>query len=290
MTCCKNSTFLALPHSSLLPPQEGEGIKRLMKHSDLQPLPFFTLIKDSLQTPHCRHCQNTLPEPDERFCAQCRKTLRFRPHSPLSKRGQTVIYAATTFNPAIRSLLYRYKFSGQQENVIPLSEILINYWSQLLRTEFCRNTCKNPEKPATDFWITAIPARIGGSRHLHIHAKRFAAHFGYSYFPDLLLWQRETHPQHTLRHRQERLFNLKDAFQAKIPAKRGKTGLNSLIFPPKMKVKRIIVLDDITTTGTTLREAIMAISNASGNSPAYLPPVGLAITELPLFSDFINSE
>lgn len=68
------------------------------------------------------------------------------------------------------------------------------------------------------------------------------------YLDDLLIRKKETLPQTETKNRSERLANLRDAFQIS----KDKYNINQILSSDH---NQIILLDDITTTGTTLSEA-----------------------------------
>lgn len=70
----------------------------------------------------------------------------------------------------------------------------------------------------------------------------------FDYRPDALIKVRETIPQTKTRSRSERLKNLKDVFKVSNPA--------------KISGKIVILIDDVATTGTTIKEAKRTLKNA----------------------------
>ncbi|OGF52195.1 hypothetical protein A2739_01340 [Candidatus Giovannonibacteria bacterium RIFCSPHIGHO2_01_FULL_43_100] len=100
--------------------------------------------------------------------------------------------------------------------------------------------------------VLAIPASIArkksrGYNQAELLAEKFSKKTSLEYFADVLIKSKNTTSQTSLAGR-ERLFNQKDSF--------------AVLNPEKIKNKKIILVDDILTTGATLSEAARVLKEA----------------------------
>lgn len=230
---------------------------------------FLERVAGALQAPVCWSCQRTPATPEALLCSTCASHLRLRQPAPLRLDGQAVHYAATVLTPALKRRLYGYKFYGRQDEASRLAGICIQYWHRVL------NQAPEPLcSPEQVLVIPVPPHQPGDERFLRL-ARRFARHFAYDCHPHGLSWQREVQPQHTVPERVMRLANLVGALQANPSVYTG--------------YRHLMVLDDLTTTGATLQEAVRAIRAVADMPPEHRPAdpevmrvTTLALTCLPL--------
>lgn len=213
-------------------------------------------IKRTLQTPLCRECGVNVPL-DESFCPRCRQVLGFRPARPLIRTADFRGYAATTLMPLLKKRLYGYKFYRRRDALPLLSELLIAYWRQLPEA-LPIDGYPGPIPPERVLVLT-IPPHEGKKSLVAPLAGRFARYFGYDCQTKALHWVRNVQPQHAIPAYRERIQNIARSLEAKREALTG--------------YRRIIIVDDLTTTGATLREAVRAIRALDGNggSSANIP-------------------
>jgi len=207
----------------------------------------------------CLYCGKPLPEPA--FCPACHEKLGLRENFPLSVMGEDRLYAATLFNPAAKSLLYGYKFYHNTGKRPVLTELLCAYWQTVSPTL--------PGHLSAHTLVLSIPAHTGKVSVVEPIARPFAVRFGYRFSNRVLRWQRDIQPQHTLVARRKRVDNVKGALHAEAHA---------LPFSASDPPAHILIVDDLTTTGATLREATRALREAG----VACPISGLAITHVPL--------
>jgi predicted amidophosphoribosyltransferase len=227
---------------------------------------FFERVKTALQNGACLHCRRKAPGQSPSFCPRCRELLGFRdPQAVMSSEGVSY-HAATRFNAAVRKVLYGYKFHGQRDREPLLAGLLTSYWANLAESRGMAPI--HPE----NVLVVPVPPHEGKGSRVDGFAKRFARHFGYDYRPEVLGWAREVLPQHTIHERRERLRNIAGGL-----ALRHFSGGN---------YQRIIVTDDLMTTGATLREACRALGETpeheSQSATAQREILGLAVSRVPL--------
>ena len=219
----------------------------------------FESVKAALRTAACLYCGMKTPDRASPFCPHCRETLGLREPRPVSGSGPAC-HAATNFNPAVKKLLYGYKFYGQHERASPLAGLLIHYWEALLSAQSTECT-----QNANELLVVPIPPHQPGKSRVTGFARRFARRFDYDFHPDFLRWRRSIVPQHTLYEKQSRFANVADSLYVNSNACRGH--------------KRILVLDDLTTTGATLQEAARAIRQIDPDPAAM---IALAVARVPI--------
>lgn len=184
--------------------------------------------------PWCMRCGRKTEEGEE-YCRDCRE----RGH--LFDRGR----ALYEYDSAAESI-YRFKYGGRREYAEFYGEQIAEYLG-----EFIRNT--EPEA------IVPIPLhrrrRAGrGYNQAELLARAAGRRMGIPVYSRLLVRVRDTAPQKKL-NREERQNNLKKAFN--IPQN-------------DVKLKRILVFDDIYTTGTTLDEAARALKAAGAEQVCFI--------------------
>ncbi len=144
------------------------------------------------------------------------------------------------YDNEIRTSLHRYKFRGRSDLHSAFSKLLVERLTQDGVTNFDA--------------IVPVPLskkryRERGYNQSALIARDIAAHFSVPCIETALIRNRDTVPQSSLRY-QYREFNVRGAFFLKNPeAVRG---------------KHVLLVDDIFTTGATVRDASRALKNAAG--------------------------
>jgi predicted amidophosphoribosyltransferase len=215
-------------------------------------------IKTALKSRICLHCEHRLPESGLHFCVKCVEALGLRQPQAVVDFPSFVCHAATLFNPAVKKVLYEYKFHHRVSLEPQLANLLIDYWEGVLYQSRWREYADN-------VLVVPIPSHGDEKSRITGFARRFSKHYGYDFRSDALFWLRDIEPQHTLHEKKARFVNIAGSLQ-----------VNQQLF---QEYKAILVLDDLTTTGATLHEATRAIRE-SLNEP--LEIVTLAIAKIPL--------
>ncbi len=151
------------------------------------------------------------------------------------------VYAPFAYVQPVRGAMGRLKFAGQEELAAPLAAQMA---ALLAETGLARRYDMLVPAP-----ISAKTAKARGYNQSALLARAVAASGGLPCHEDLLEKVRETEPQHTLP-RAERLHNLENAYQ-------GAGGFGG---------KRVLLVDDIVTTGSTLNECAKAVLAAGATS------------------------
>lgn len=186
---------------------------------------------------------------DERCLAEC-KTEEFA--QKLLVLHMHDIQALASFkDPHMRSALHLAKFHNNKRAILLLSMLLkkwlsVQHGREYLLIPIPLSRQRMRERGHNQVTSIAEPA-VKGLNHIHLQTH-------------LLLKRKNARPQATLS-REERQHNLTGAYMLK------ETGAE------KIRGKHIILLDDVTTTGTTLKEAAEIIKSAE---PASLLCVAIA--------------
>ncbi len=214
-----------------------------------------------MRTPACAQCQRSFAENQTTLlCTACLKRLGFRAAAPLLQERCLSLHSATLFNAEMKRVLYGYKFyqrNGAQEI---LTSLLTEYWRPL---NAARSHALHPESIA----VVGVPPHSPERIHTASLARVFARAFQYDLRPQLLSWQRPVERQHEIADKAERLRNIHHSLQA---------------IPDVVKTySLIIIVDDLSTSGATLREASRAIHAADPGRPSD-SVVALAVSKMGL--------
>lgn len=177
----------------------------------------------------CRRCGTVLPAGGA-HCARCRGSK-----AKTFKCG--VIRSAWLFGPQTQALIHAFKYQGY------------SFLAEFLGERMAQEFIKYPELTPID-WVVPVPLhpkkrRMRGYNQSQLLAESFCKRTGLSLRGEVLLRQRDTLSQAHLK-RQERLLNMLGAFAAL----------------PDVKGKRILLIDDVATTGATLEGCAAALKQA----------------------------
>ncbi len=223
---------------------------------------FFEKVRTALHSQVCLHCEQKAVANGLQFCRQCDDVLGLRTPVAVIDTPHFLCHAATSLNPAVKKLLYGYKFHNQFVHGSRLSGLLIQYWNSLplpIRSAHPETVLVVPVPPHADK-ISRIDAM----------ASRFARHFGFDYRPDALSWTRSIEPQHTILDKRQRYTNIAGGLSVNPDVLAGH--------------EKIIIVDDLTTTGATLHEANRAIREMSLGLATQPELITLAVAKVPLAS------
>lgn len=175
-----------------------------------------------IQEPRCLKCSKPLEVEEKEYCSDCeRKTFHFN-------KG----YAVWVYNKEMMQSISAFKYKSKKEYVaFYVEEIICHYRKQLVNFRLDG--------------IVPVPLhrskyRERGYNQAALLAKGIGDELDIPVLDDLLIRTKKTLPQKTLSD-MERVHNLMEAFQYNREAK----GL-------KNKLLRVLLVDDIYTTGSTI--------------------------------------
>ena len=189
----------------------------------------FSTIK-TFPTPFCPYCKNR--SFDGRICKRCKKVL-------------LGFVSATSYgDKGVRTIIDNFKYNFVRELAKPLAFLIFKFLTENSEIEFFKNPL--------DFVILPVPLH---SRRLRWRGFNQAEEIGKELSPllkipmktNILIRRRYTEPQIELGIK-ERKENVKEAFQV----------LNL----ERIRDKKIILLDDVATTLSTLEEAARTLKKA----------------------------
>lgn len=174
----------------------------------------------------------TLGDPVHTICGECRRQAR----------PWALALAHSPYDGPLRELILAYKFEGRLQAGRALQECLLQAY------ERGKSTLPGFETPDMLLPVPLHPRRLArrGFNQSREIARLLSARHGLPIDQDCLRRVRRTTPQMELK-REERVQNIKGAFEAD----------GSRVFK-----KRIMLVDDIMTTGSTLEECTKILLNA----------------------------
>lgn len=192
----------------------------------------------------CAPCKSLLPKPKTAQCPHCDLRLPFGELRELCREmlGITRLAAAAPYaHPLVKAAIDTMKYEGIRDLSRPLGKLLTDALAPLVAT-----------KPREEFVLVPVPLhprrlRQRGFNHASLLAQEASRSLKLSLNDRILMRQRETQQQAKLK-REDRLTNVENAFTA-IPKY-------------TQKNKTIILVDDVITTGSTIRETTKALRRA----------------------------
>lgn len=207
----------------------------------------------------CDRCRATITLPEPPLCARCGRPLqasRAGEQCDLCALGRgpvhlTSLRVATDYEGGIRAAILAYKFRGVRRLVEPLGKMLADAYTR--------------ERLDADL-VTHVPLhtkrrRERGYDQSQLLARELARRLNLPLLPDAVQRVRATEPQTHLQGEQ-RIANVAGAFTLANP---------SVI--ERAKDRRILLIDDVTATGSTLDATAAALAEAH---PAAI--LGLALS------------
>lgn len=166
------------------------------------------------------------------MCQKCYEKIEINFPQPIKIINNIEIYSASLYMDNLKKLIRGLKYHKKQEFAVYFAKMLYSFWQKL-----------DIEKE--NFEIIPIPLYPKKEKqrkynHMILVAKEFSKLTGYPVNFKIAKRIKDTKPQYKLKW-SERVENLKDAFQ---------------INPEEYNGKKLLLMDDICTTGATLKELI----------------------------------
>ncbi len=195
------------------------------------------------ESPLCEACERNLSRFSPPFCPQC-GLPQTSPSLCPSCKEDPLPFRHRSFGPyegTLKEMIHKFKFEGQRSLKKPLSLLLYETFKEL----------KEPVDLIIPIPLTRKRLVERGFNQSLLLAKELGIRTGLKVKGNILIKVKETPPQTSLGSK-ERRSNLKGAFFLKEP---------SLVFG-----KRVLLVDDVFTTGSTLREAFYVLKQAGAKT------------------------
>lgn len=199
----------------------------------------FKQLLDLIYKKRCYVCgsakENTV------LCEDCQKKIRFLPKRVVKTINNVDVYSMTIYTGIIMKLIRGLKYHGQKELAYFHAKLMYDYWKDL-------------DVSNENYVILPVPMHKSrekkrGYNHMLLVAQEFSKLTGYTLIPDLVQRVKNTKPQYALTQK-EREKNLEGAFK-----------INTKNLKP-IKAAKILIIDDIITTGSTISEIISSLRSA----------------------------
>jgi len=197
---------------------------------------FFTGILDWIYKKKCYFCGHS--SESVKMCSKCYDSLDFLPVKINRTIFNSSVYCAGVYSKNLQKLIRGLKYHGQRDLAYYLAKFMWEYWQKL--------------GIGGDFQIVPVPIYIKRKKkrkynHMELTADEFAVFTGYEVNTKCIERIKDTKPQYNL-NKIQRLQNLKSAFS---------------VNPDNViKDKKILLFDDICTTGSTFEEMIREFNSA----------------------------
>jgi len=180
--------------------------------------------------PYCKICGKPHDSRFEGgFCHEC-----YRKKTPFD-----LARSATEYEGTIKEALHMFKFSNRHSLKIPLGKIMADYLAANNGIDLSQIDIIMPVP------LSRKKERSREYNQAKLLAEELSKHTGLAIDDESLKRVKETTPQFELS-REERLKNLKDAFMAS----------------DEVKDKAVLLIDDIYTTGSTVKESSLALKRS----------------------------
>lgn len=197
-------------------------------------------LGDAIFRPNCGLCgkvseKYVCPYCDRQLSAcQAAEPIQADPNLPSS----ILLFAWGVYEQTLKQAIARCKYNNQPKIAFHLGIRMGEVWQSLPQT-------RNLKLPVIPVPMYPEKQKARGFNQAEELAKGFCQVTDLPYQPQWLTRVKNTTPQMQTKSKEEREANLQQAFQARVPSDR--------------RTQSVIILDDIYTTGTTIREAIKAL-------------------------------
>ncbi len=196
---------------------------------------FLLSLLDWIYKKKCYFCKSS--NESVKMCSKCFNELEFLPVQVNRKFNNVNIYCAGVYSKNLQKMIRGLKYHRQKDLAYYQAKFMWLYWQRLGLTQ--------------DFQIVPVPIfpkrkKKRKYNHMELVAEEFAKLSGYEVNFELIKRVKDTKPQYKL-NKSQRTMNLSNAFEV---------NKDKLI-----KGKKILIIDDICTTGSTFEEMIKEFNN-----------------------------
>ncbi len=196
---------------------------------------FLLSLLDWIYKKKCYFCKNS--NESVKMCSKCFDELEFLPVQVNRKFNDINIYCAGVYSKNLQKMIRGLKYHRQKDLAYYQAKFMWLYWERLGFTQ--------------DFQIVPVPIfpkrkKKRKYNHMELVAEEFAKLSGYEVNFELIKRIKDTKPQYKL-NKSQRMMNLSNAFEV---------NKDKLI-----KDKKVLIIDDICTTGSTFEEMIKEFNN-----------------------------
>jgi len=197
----------------------------------------------------CSSCEVTYPYLQDQLCAHCGKPLldEMKEKCFDCRKGKSYYESGRSmwvYEEKVREALHAFKYKGHKEKGRLFAKELVRYYNRLTTWEV---DCVIPVP------LYRKKEKERGYNQAVLIGQYFARSYGVRFEKYGLIRIKATLPQKELKD-QERLENMRQAFEAK----------------EKVRGKKILLIDDIYTTGTTINACAKALKNKGASTVYYL--------------------
>lgn len=196
----------------------------------------FDRLLDWIYKKKCYFCKNS--KESLKMCSKCYEELDFLPACENRNFNGVKIYCAGVYSKNLQKMIRGLKYHKQRDLAYYQAKFMYEYWQKL--------------GLEGDFEIVPVPIfpkrkKQRKYNHMELVAQEFSMLSGYGTNFNLVSRIKDTKPQYKLNKRQ-RMDNLSNAFSV------NQNFIN--------KNKRILIIDDICTTGSTFEEMIKELNKS----------------------------
>lgn len=205
--------------------------------------------KDNGENWVCRPCFEKIKLKIEFECAFCSSRTLNGETCPFCRKENSLDYlwaAANYSDPLVKKILWAYKYKFIHPLKFPLSRLLLKFLKEKQRDKFIENYRQQ---------ILVLPVPIHRLRlnwrsynQSELIAQELSRALGIATAADVLVRPKKRKPQAEIKDKEKRIENTR--------------GIFACVKPDKVKDKTIVLIDDVTTTGSTLNECARVLKEA----------------------------
>ncbi len=198
---------------------------------------FLSGLLDWIYKKRCYFCKSSAES--VKMCTKCFDELEFMPVQVNRKFFNNNIYCAGVYDKNLQKMIRGVKYHNQKDLAYYQAKFMWIYWQRL--------------EIEGDFQIVPVPIYEKRKKqrkynHMELVAQEFSALSGYEVNLNLIKRIKDTKPQYKL-NKAQRMINLSDAFE---------------VFAQNLiPNKKILLFDDICTTGSTFEQMIKTLNDAN---------------------------